>query len=340
MKIVTRGHIGISLIALSFWMTFVMAYLSISFLTYVIAVLLVGGLFFLKKTTPHLLFFVVSFSFLLLVLSPSPTLIASIVPLVGFLFCGDNYFEINGNRYIRNAIVISIYFFLILYFLLPNDVGVTSHNYFSVIVLYGILCEYLLFKKVTIAYIPIILCCFFLIGNRSSIFLLACFLRSKLALGIFIGVAVFFISMTLGNIEIMKGLQFFFEEGGVLNRSYGEARGEYIDEFIRDFNFFRLSYTNWNFSDIPQTSAGFYDLHNSFLTLIVRDSYLGLFKVFMWATQILFLPLGLFISVSARANYDTFLLGGVNDILTYALIGSMAKTKIKLFLKKIIINKI
>ncbi|MBI2274133.1 MAG: hypothetical protein HYU70_10085 [Bacteroidetes bacterium] len=312
-----------------------MAFLSLPFLTYIIALLLVAGLFFLKRKTPHIFFVITAVTFLLFAFAPSPTLIASFFPLVGFLFCGDTYDDFRENKYIRHAIVGSAYFFFILYFLIPDNIGVASRNYLSIIILYAMLCEYLLFKKIVVAYIPLILVCFFLVGNRSSIFLLAAFLRSKLALGVFIGVAIFFIGMTLGSIEVSKGIQFFFDEGGVLNRSYGETRGDYIDEFIRDFDFFRLSYANWNFSNIPQTSAGFYDLHNSFLTLIVRDSYLGLFKVFLWAIQILFLPLGLFISVSSRAYYDTFLLGGVNDILTYALIGTMIRAKMKYFLKAI-----
>lgn len=335
MKVITRFQIGISLITLSFWMTFVMAYFSLSFLTYIIALLLVAGLFFLKKKTPHFFFIILAVAFLLFALAPSPTFIASFFPLIGFLFSGDTYSDFKENKYIRNAIVGSVYFFFILYFVIPDNIGVASRNYLSVIILYAMLCEYLLFKKIIIAYIPLILICFFLVGNRSSIFLLAAFLRSKLALSVFIGIAIFFIGMTLGNIEVSKGIQFFFEEGGVLNRSYGETRGDYIDEFIRDFDFFRLSYANWNFSSIPQTSAGFYDLHNSFLTLIVRDSYLGLFKVALWGVQILFLPLGLFISVSSRAYYDTFLLGGVNDILTYALIGTMIRGKMKFFLKAV-----
>jgi hypothetical protein len=106
-----------------------------------------------------------------------------------------------------------------------------------------------------------------------------------------------------------------------LNRSYVETRGSYIDEFLSKFNFFRLSYSNWKFSQVPETSNGFYDLHNSFLTLIVRDSYLGLFKLFLWILQLIFLPFGLFTGITLRANYDTFLLGGVNDILVYSLIG-------------------
>jgi hypothetical protein len=127
--------------------------------------------------------------------------------------------------------------------------------------------------------------------------------------------------MTIGQIEVLNNVQILFEEGGLLNRSYGEMRGFYIDEFTSKFNILNLSYSNWKFSDVPQTSNGFYDLHNSFFTLIVRDSYLGLFKLLLWSLQIFFLPLGIFAGISSRAYYDTFLLGGVNDLLIYALIG-------------------
>jgi len=80
-------------------------------------------------------------------------------------------------------------------------------------------------------------------------------------------------------------------------------------------NLFDLGYDKWYFYDVPQTESGFYDLHNSYLTIIVRDSYLGLFKIFMWISQILILPFGAFIGISLRASHDTFLLGGVNDLL-------------------------
>jgi hypothetical protein len=127
--------------------------------------------------------------------------------------------------------------------------------------------------------------------------------------------------MTIGEIEILSQFQILFQDGGILNRSYGETRGDYKDEFLLKFNFLKLSYSNWNFIYVPQTSNGFYDLHNSYLTLIVRDAYLGIFKLLLWLLQIFFLPMGLFFGTSIRAYYDSFLLGGINDILVYALIG-------------------
>jgi hypothetical protein len=147
------------------------------------------------------------------------------------------------------------------------------------------------------------------------------FFRSKMFVFSFLGIGLFFVLMTIGEIEIFGNFQLLFNEGGILNRSYGETRGSYIDEFFSKFDFFNLSYKNWNFSDVPETLDGFYDLHNSFFTIIVRDSYLGLFKILLWVSQILFMPFGMFTGISMRAYYDTFLLGGVNDILVYSLIG-------------------
>jgi hypothetical protein len=147
-------------------------------------------------------------------------------------------------------------------------------------------------------------------------------MRSKLFVIVFCIVAAVFIAITLGQIDAFGSLQLLFQEGGILNRSYKETRGDYLEEFLLGFDFFNLSYENWNFASIPETSNGFYDLHNSFLTVIVRDSYLGLFKVLLWVSQIFFLPIGFFIGITSRAYYDTFLLGGVNDILLYSLIGS------------------
>ena len=147
------------------------------------------------------------------------------------------------------------------------------------------------------------------------------FLRSKISLIAFFTLAITFIWMTLGKIEIFSQFQVLFQEGGVLNRSYRETRGDYIEEFLKNFNFITLSYNNWKFNYVPQTANGFYDLHNSFLTIIVRDSYLGIFKIILWLLQIFFLPIGFFTGISMRAYYDTFLLGSVNDILVYALVG-------------------
>jgi hypothetical protein len=311
--------IGYSLLLISLWLTFISAYLIKFQTTYLIGLFLFLALFFLNQLSPRTFLIIITISFLLFIISPSPTFIVSFFPLFGFLFAKEPKFKC--PQYFQKYLTTSIYFFIILYLIFVSENSNASHNYLSILILYGIIAEYLLFETCSKFYIPLIIFCFLIIGNRSSIFLLMIFMRSKFTLLIFFSIAISFIAMTIGKIEIFKNFQILFEEGGLLNRSYGETRGDYIDEFSSKFNFLNLSYNNWNFKYVPQTSNGFYDLHNSFLTIIVRDSYLGLFKIFLWTLQIFFLPIGFFTGISMRSYYDTFLLGGVNDILLYALIG-------------------
>jgi hypothetical protein len=324
-----RINISIVFFVFAFWLSFIVAYASIAFLPYLSGFCLLVALFYSRKITLDFFLVIMSISFLLLFISPSATIIASLFPLIGFLFAGDNKLTQKITYFWRHALIGSLFFFYAAFFFLPPEVATASHNYLSVLTLYAIIAEFLLFGKPSRGYIILILISFFILGNRSSIFLILTFVKSKISIFMFFAVAVLFIGITLGNIEAMKSLQFFFVEGGLLNRSYGETRGDYIDEFIKNFNFWSLSYQNWNFSNVPQTTGGFYDLHNSFLTLIVRDSYLGIFKICLWLSQIFLLPLGLFSGITLRAYYDTFLLGGVNDILTYALIGSNIRLGVK-----------
>jgi hypothetical protein len=311
--------IGYGLLVISFWLTFIFAYIT-SFQTYyLLGICLFSALFMINDFSPRTFFLFFFIAFLLFILSPSPTLVASFFPLTGFLFSKNPKFRCPIS--VRKYLTISVYAFFLLYFSVISENSNASHNYLSIIILYAIIAEYLIFDSFSMWYLPLILFCFFLIGNRSSIFLLLIFLRSKFSILIFISIAVFFIGMTIGEIEILSQFQILFQDGGILNRSYGETRGDYKDEFLLKFNFLKLSYSNWNFIYVPQTSNGFYDLHNSYLTLIVRDAYLGIFKLLLWLLQIFFLPMGLFFGTSIRAYYDSFLLGGINDILVYALIG-------------------
>jgi hypothetical protein len=321
--------IGYFFLFLSFWLTFFSAYLISFNVSYIIGILLFTGLLLLINSSPIIFIVVFLISLFLFLISPSPTINASLFPVLGFLFSGSVKFKVKGsfNLYLR----ISAYLFFVIFYLFVPDDSNASHNYLSVILVYILIVEFLIYRSISKWYIPLILFSFFIIGNRSSIFLLMLFFRSKIFVTSFLFMGLFFILMTLGEIEIFGNFQLFFDEGGILNRSYGETRGSYIEEFLSKFNFFDLSYRKWNFFEVPQTLEGFYDLHNSFLTLIVRDSYLGLFKIILWVSQILFIPFGMFTGISMRAYYDTFLLGGVNDILVYSLIGQNIRTYLQKF---------
>lgn len=316
-----RFKLSIVLMVGAIWLTFMAAFLSIPFLPYIIALLLIISLGLVKQLTLEMFAAVLLFSIILTLISPSATLMASLFPLIGFLFSGEIIKSEEHGKIYRYSIYFSILVFYLLFYVLPES-GTASHNYLSILMVYALVAEITFFGKPTRLYIPLILLSFFLLGNRSAIFLLLPFMKSKFSIILFCGVTAIFLAITLGQLDAFGALQFLFQEGGILNRSYKETRGDYIEEFLAGFDFFNLNYDKWNFASIPETSSGFYDLHNSFLTIIVRDSYLGLFKVFLWISQIFFLPIGFFMGLTFRAYYDTFLLGGVNDILLYSLIGS------------------
>ena len=242
---IKNNVIGYGLLLLSLWLTFISAYMISFQSSYIIGLFLFLSLFLLRKITLHTFFIFFSFSILLFIISPSPTFIVSLFPLTGFLFANETKYKcpISFRKYLTG----SIYLFICFYFIFVSDNSNASHNYLSILILYGIIAEYLFFDSCSKLYIPLIFFIFLIIGNRSSIFLLMIFLRNKFSLIVFFTIAIIFIGMTLGEIEIFSQLQVLFQEGGVLNRSYRETRGDYIDEFLKNFNFFNLSYNNWKF---------------------------------------------------------------------------------------------
>jgi hypothetical protein len=313
--------VSIFLLTVAFIFIFLGSFTSFPFSAYLAATCYVLSLFLYKKISPILFFSLGSICIFLAVISPSAFLVAALIPLVGFLFSGENKNNSVTSSWVRYSLWISVAFMYLAAITQGTDSAGASHNQLSEIVAMAIIAELLYFSGPSKLYIPLIFISFFLFGNRSAFFLLATYIKSKAVLLSFVIIAVFFVSITNGYIEPPDFLDFLYQDGGLLFRSFKESRGDYVDEFMTEFNLFDLRYDHWNFSNVPQTTSGFYDLHNSFLTIIVRDSYLGLFKVILWSLQIFFIPLGLFIGVSLRAAHDTFLLGSVNDIVIFALFG-------------------
>ena len=186
---------------------------------------------------------------------------------------------------------------------------------------FAIIAEIFYFGKPSRFYILLILISFFVFGNRSSFFLMATFLKNKISIWLFIMTSLIMILITYGEVLSPDFMRFLFQEGGFFHRTYQETRTIYFGEFIDNFDFLNLKYSAWHFFEVPLTGSGFYDLHNSFLTIIVRDSYLGIFKVFLWIISAYYIPFPVFAAVSLRAFHDSFLLGGIIDIVLYALIG-------------------
>ncbi len=322
MKIIKKEHVSVIIVVFGFLQIFVNSFYNIGMGAYGAAICFITSLYLKNNFTP-ILFCIMGFlSCVLFILSPSPIVIAALFPLVGFLFSGeDRYSELN-NKPIRYLLWVSVlYFYFVVSFSSESNSSVASHNQLSALIALAFIIELLYFRNISILYAPLIIYSFIYFGNRSAIFLLAVYIKNKIALILFIIAGLYLTLIANEFIEVPGFLEFLFGEGGILFRSFKETRGDYLGEFLSKFNIFGLKYDGWGFSDIPETKEGIYDLHNSFLTVIVRDSYLGILKVILWSVQFFIVPLGFFVSLTLRAAHDSFLLGGVIDIVVFALIG-------------------
>jgi hypothetical protein len=313
--------ISIFCLIMGFYFYFLGSFFAFPFASYLSGICFIFSLYFYKKITPFVFLSIFFLSFLLFAVSSLSYILASLFPLIGFLFSGENKYPTKVNIISRYALLITSFLIFMTYYLVRPATGNASDNLLSVMIAYAILAEILYFDKPSYLYVPLILISFFVFGNRSSVFLLAVFIRNKVILLMFLVVSALFVCMTLGLINPPSILNFLFDKGGLLYRSFKEPRFEFIYEFFMRFNFLNLLNKKWVFYDVLQTSTGFYNFHNSFLNIIVRDGYGGLLKVFLWFVQIFVLPLSVFIGITLRASFDSFLLGGINDILVYALIG-------------------
>lgn len=319
-------EISVALLVAAFVGLFSDVFFHFPFFNYLSPFLLISSLCLYKKTTPFIFTIIFPVAIILCLLSFSPYMLAALFPLLGFLFSGENKNTAEMKPFVRNALLISLYFFYTIYYIHNNqgflyESGNASHNYLTVLIVYAIVAELLYFGKPSYLYIPLLLFSFVVLGNRSSMYLLAVFIKSKTVLITFILIGAIFSGIVYQLIPPPPGLEVLFNVGGLLYRSSQDNRADLIGQFIGNFDISHLAYDNWTFYEIPRTADGFYDLHNSFMTLIVRDSYLGIFKDILWLVQIAFLPLGAFIGITMRAFNDTFLLGGIYDLLVYALIG-------------------
>ena len=313
--------IGIGLLVAGFVFIFLGSAFGLSMAAYLAGACFVCSLFLYKNISPKVGICIAFLSLLLMLISPSPYIMAALFPLMGFFFSGRNKYSSVHAKGTRYALFFGISFIYTVSIIIGFESSSGSHNQLSVFVALALIAEILYFGKPSRLYIALIFISFFVFGNRSSIFLMASFIKNKLALAVFVSISIFFVSITLEIIDPPDFLAFLFDKGAFLYRSYREARAIYLEEFMESFSFLNLSYDGWRFSEVPQTSSGFYDLHNSFLTIIVRDSYLGIFKLFLWVITIFYLPLGIFLAITLRAFNDTFLLGGVSDVVLNALIG-------------------
>lgn len=318
---IRRIDISIGLLAAGFLFVFLGSTFGFFLASYVSGVCFIISLALYVNITPIIALGVIVFGIFLSLISPSPYLLAALFPLFGLFFSGTIKYSINSSSKSRYTLLIVICIIYLMYVVGASESSVGSHNQLSVFVTFAIIAEIFYFGKPSRFYILLILISVFIFGNRSSFFLLATFLKNKISLISFLLVSLIMVLITYGDMFAPDFLKFLFQDGGLFYRTYEEARTIYFGEFIDNFDFLNLKYNAWNFFVVPKTESGFYDLHNSFLTIIVRDSYLGIFKVCLWIISAYYIPLPAFVAISLRAFHDSFLLGGIIDVVLYALIG-------------------
>jgi hypothetical protein len=329
--IVKYYHISILFLIVGFVSAAAGVFFSFSYSSYISQIFFLLSLFLYLKLTPLLYIGVFFISFCLFLASPSPFLLAALFPLIGFLFSGGKRFYIKMHKIPRYSLVVLISMIYIYYYFLSYKQGTAkaSHNWLSVVVVYAIIAETLYFGFPSKYYFPLICISFFVFGNRSSLFLIAAFLKNKKLLLLFIGAGVLFIVLSNRLIIPPWPLNLLFDRGGILYRSYVEHRVLFLYEFVQNFDILELDQLKHKAMNVPSSGGDFYNFHNSFLTIIVRDGYLGLGKVAIWCLQIFMIPFGIFTAITFRATYDTFLLGGSLDMLLFALIGQNIRCLLK-----------
>jgi hypothetical protein len=85
--------------------------------------------------------------------------------------------------------------------------------------------------------------------------------------------------------------------------------------------------SNANLLFVPQTSKGYYDFHNSYLTNLFRDNSFFFFKLLIFVYFSFRLPRYLSIVILFRAFFDSFLFGSIYDLVLWsALLSSRSFT--------------
>ena len=135
------------------------------------------------------------------------------------------------------------------------------------------------FQKIHILSIILI---FLLLGNRSSIFFTNMLHKSSITLHYssfpLYTIFLFYDQLIfLTNLIFLTFFQRVYEDGNAMP----EMRNIYIYEFFRIFS--HILAGKFQSVYIPYTSDGLtYDAHNFFLSNILRDQYIGLFKTLCW----------------------------------------------------------
>lgn len=253
---------------------------------------------------------------------------------------------LHGINYIPHALVFSIslfflyrsnysisiinFFFVIIFLILFIflNTNKSSDNIISSILSILFLLEYLHKKSVSKIHIFSVILIYFLTGNRSSLFLLICFFNNKfLFYCCLTSIPLFFFysNYIFNSVTFIYDTFFtrYYTDGSVMH----DTRINYAIEFFSNFN--SILFGNYNGQTIPQTDNGTFNAHNSFLNIILRDKIIGLFKVMTWFSCIFVVPFNLFLGVTLRACFDSFLLGGFLELIVMSFIISTWLPKLR-----------
>ena len=204
---------------------------------------------------------------------------------------------------------------------------VASYNVVSASLSVFFILEFLYKGRISKIHILSIILIFLLLGNRSSIFLLICYINHPLLyiIPLFLFIPFFFFYdqlIFLTNLIFLTFFQRVYEDGNAMP----EMRNIYIYEFFQNFS--HILAGKFQSVYIPYTSDGLtYDAHNSFLSNILRDQYIGLFKTLCWFFCIFCMPVGLFFGITIRACFDSYLIGGVFELIMMICVSSCLHRK-------------
>lgn len=233
----------------------------------------------------------------------------SIIFSLGVIFIVKKNLDL---KYINFSIVVlMIYYFK---FYDTSDL-IASYNVVSATLSVFFILEFLFRGRISRIHIASILLIFLLLGNRSSIFLLICYINHPLfyILSSLLIIPIFFFYeqvIFLTNFIFLTFFQRVYDDGNAMP----EMRSLYIYEFFQNFS--HILAGKFQSFYIPYTSDGStHDAHNSFLTNILRDQHIGLFKSLCWFVCLFCMPVGLFFGITIRACFDSYLIGGVFELI-------------------------
>jgi hypothetical protein len=291
--------------------------------------LLVSAIYLVRRVDFRQSLFLFSVSICFVLFSPPGFEVIKIVPMLGLFFSGrlrQSITLVPSRNLLVLLPILSILFAACTLQLFPSA---ASNNFLSILLLYTSLYLYslrLLSVRVRLAVVLSSILLFLFFKNRTSIFFL---LFAPVSTPIFLLILSSVLSLTLISyfgLPILESIPHSaFQRGGFL-WFQPDTRFLYLVDFLTSPS--PLDHTsNANLLFVPQTSKGYYDFHNSYLTNLFRDNSFFFFKLLIFVYFSFRLPRYLSIVILFRAFFDSFLFGSIYDLVLWsALLSSRSFT--------------